>query len=451
MKARLLVVEDEKTASQALALLLADEGYKILQAETGEAGLRIALQKEPDLILLDIRLPDVDGLTVLQRLHAGHCDAAVIIMTADTTSSNAIRAMQYGAFDYVSKPINDEHLILLIQRALEYRKLEKEVRSLRQAPGPVLRIPGMVGHSLAMQEVYKMIGRVANSDATVLILGESGTGKELVAHAIHEFSTRAQGPLVKVNCAAIPEGLLEAELFGHEKGAFTNAYARRAGRFEQAQGGTLFLDEIAELSFSLQAKLLRAIQERTIERLGGRIPVPVDFRLISATAQDLNQAVATGLLREDLYYRLNVVTISLPSLRERREDISLLVQRFLSRSERPVTIRPDALERIMAHDWPGNVRELENVMTRAIVLAPGGVITPDCIQFPPRTAVPPAGWLDQLPHREGYWKVLRAVEAQLLRAALLEAKGNKAEAARILGIQRRLLYEKMAELGLGRE
>ena len=281
-----------------------------------------------------------------------------------------------------------------------------------------------------------MIGRVANSDATVLITGESGTGKELVANAIHQFSARTHGPLVKLNCAAIPDSLLEAELFGHEKGAFTNALSRRIGRFEQAQGGTLFLDEIVELPLNLQAKLLRAIQERTIERLGSNVPISADFRLIAATAQELNQAVASGRFREDLYYRLNVVTIPIPPLRERRGDIPLLVQRFISRSERPVTIRQDALERIMAHDWRGNVRELENVMTRAIVLAPGGVITPDCIQFNQRTATAPSGWLDQVPYRDGYWNVIRKVEAQLLRTALEEAKGNKAEAARILGIQR---------------
>jgi len=293
-----------------------------------------------------------------------------------------------------------------------------------------------------------MIGRVANSDATVLITGESGTGKELVANAIHEFSARAHGPLVKLNCAAIPDSLLEAELFGHEKGAFTNALSQRIGRFEQAQRGTLFLDEIAELPFNLQAKLLRAIQEHTIERLGSSTPIWVDFRLITATAQELSRAVASGRFREDLYYRLNVVTIPIPPLRERRGDIPLLVQRFISRSERPITIREDALERIMAHDWPGNVRELENVMTRAIVLAPGGVITPECIQFNQRTTSTPSGWLDQVPYRDGYWNVIRKVEAQLLRAALEEAKGNKTEAARILGIQRRLLYEKMAEFGL---
>ncbi len=448
MKERILIVEDEKTALQALSLLLADEGYEIMKAQTAEEGLKLTLQQKPDLILLDIRLPDLDGLTLLQKLRAGHCDSGVIVMTAETTSSNAIRATQYGAFDYISKPINDEHLILLIQRALQYRKLEKEVRTLRKSVPEAPNIPGMVGHSLAMQEVYKIIGRVANSDATVLIVGESGTGKELVANAIHEFSPRSNGPMVKVNCAAIPDSLLEAELFGHEKGAFTHALSQRIGRFEQAQKGSLFLDEVAELPVTLQVKLLRAVQERTIERLGSSVPVTIDFRLITATSQDLNQAVATGRFREDLYYRLNVVTIPLPPLRERRGDIPLLVQRFISRSERPVTIRQDALERIMAHDWPGNIRELENVMTRAIVLAPGGVITPECIHLNQRTPNTPSGWLAQLPYREGYWNVIREVEVHLLQSALEEAKGNKAEAARILGIQRRLLYEKMAEFRL---
>jgi DNA-binding NtrC family response regulator len=299
-----------------------------------------------------------------------------------------------------------------------------------------------------MQEVYKLIGRVAASEANVLVSGESGTGKELVADAIHRFSRRSQGPLVKVNCAAIPESLLEAELFGHEKGAFTNAVSRRIGRFEQADKGTVFLDEVAELSSALQAKLLRVIQERTIERLGSNVALNVDFRLVAATAQDLGGAVASGKFREDLYYRLNVLGIALPPLRDRREDIPFLVQRYLGRSERPVTIRQDALDRIMAHNWPGNVRELENVITRAIVLAPGGIITPGCIQLADRSLLRSSSWLEQVPHRDGYWQVIRQVEAQLVRAALGEAQGNKAEAARILGIQRRLLYEKLSELGL---
>jgi DNA-binding NtrC family response regulator len=432
----------------SLATLLEEEGYETLKAGDGERGLARALSEEPDLILLDIRLPKMDGLTVLQRLRQGYSDAAVLIMTADTTSSNAIKATQYGAFDYITKPINFDHLVLLVKRALEYRDLEREIRSLRSGQSAPKTYPAMVGHSPAMQEVYKLIGRVASSDATVCVAGESGTGKELVVNAIHEHSTRTRGPLVKVNCAAIPEALLEAELFGHEKGAFTHAVSRRIGRFEQANEGTLFLDEISELPLSLQAKLLRAVQERTIERLGSNQPIRTNFRLIVATAQDLDVAVAAGQFREDLFYRLNVVKICLPPLRERREDIPLLVQRFLGRSERPVTIRQDALDRITAHDWPGNVRELENVIARAIAIAPGGVITAECIEFPRRQAPPTAGWLDQIPYRDGYKQIIRMVETQLLRASLAEADGNKLKAAALLGIQRRLLYEKMREHGL---
>jgi two-component system, NtrC family, response regulator AtoC len=444
---RILIIEDERAALHALSLLLSDENYEVLQAERGELGLELARQEHPDLVLLDIRLPDLNGLQVLEQIKQEHIDAAVIVMTADTTSSNAIQATQLGAFDYIAKPINDDHLLVLIQRALEYRYLDRELRKLRTAP-PVQPLSGFVGHSAPMQEIYKMIGRVASSDANVLISGESGTGKELVADAIHKFGRRSQGPYLKVNCAAIPETLLEAELFGHEKGAFTHAVSRRIGRFEQADKGTIFLDEVAELSPALQAKLLRVIQERTIERLGSNVPITVDFRLIAATAQDLAGAVAAGKFREDLYYRLNVLTIALPRLRDRREDIPFLVQRFLGRSERPVTIREDALDRILAYDWPGNVRELENVITRAIVLAPGGIITPDCIQFAGRLPAHTSSWLEQIPYHDGFWPVIRQVEAQLVKAALGEAQGNKAEAARILGIQRRLLYEKISELGL---
>jgi len=446
---RILIVEDERTALRALKLILEDEGYSVLEAARGEEGLQIALREEPELILLDIRLPDVDGITILQRLRAGHSDAAVIIMTAETSSVNAIRATQFGAFDYLSKPIDDEHLLLLIRRALEYRQLELDVRLLREPGVQELAVPGMVGHTPAMQEVYKVIGRVADSAATVLVTGESGTGKELVANAIHEFSGRRTRPLVKVNCAAIPADLLEAELFGYEKGAFTNAVSRRIGRFEQAHGGTLFLDEVGELPLALQAKLLRAIQERTIERLGGSGPIAIDFRLVAATALELSSAVAEGRFREDLYYRLSVVAIALPPLRSRREDIPLLVQRFLGRSEKPVSIRQDAFDKILAHDWPGNVRELENVITRAVVLAPGGVVTPEVIEFP--SVLNPASngtWESRVPYREGYWPVLRRVEKELIRAALKEAGGNKAEAARILGVQRRLLYQKMSEFAL---
>ena len=445
---KVLIVEDECGALNSLATLLKEEGYEALKAGDGERGLARALMEEPDLVLLDIRLPKMDGLTVLQKMRQGHNDAAVLIMTADTTSSNAIKATQYGAFDYITKPINFDHLLILVKRALEYRDLEREIRKLRSGQVGTTAYPAMVGHSPAMQQVYKLIGRVASSDATVCVVGESGTGKELVVNAIHEYSSRADGPLVKVNCAAIPEALLEAELFGHERGAFTNAIARRVGRFEQANQGTLFLDEIAELPLPLQAKLLRAVQERTIERLGSNQPIQTNFRLIVATAQDLDDAVATGQFREDLFYRLSVVKISLPPLRERREDIPLLIQRFLGRSEKPVTIQQDALDRIISHSWPGNVRELENVVARAIAIAPGGVITTECIEFPRRPAPAGNGWLGQIPYREGFKAVIRMVETELLRAALADAEGNKLKAAALLGIQRRLIYEKMREHGM---
>jgi two-component system response regulator AtoC len=445
---KILIVEDECGALNSLATLLTEEGYDALKAGDGERGLFKALSEEPDLVLLDIRLPKMDGLTILQKMRQGHNDAAVIIMTADTTSSNAIKATQYGAFDYITKPINFDHLLILVRRALEYRDLEREVRKLRSGQAEVKAYPAMVGHTPAMQQVYKLIGRVASSDATVCVVGESGTGKELVVNAIHEYSPRAHGPLVKVNCAAIPETLLEGELFGHEKGAFTHAMSRRIGSFEQANEGTLFLDEIAELPLSLQAKLLRAIQERTIERLGSNQPIQTNFRLVVASAQDLDEAVATGSFREDLFYRLSVVKICLPPLRERREDIPLLVQRFLGRSEKPVTIQQDALDRIIGHSWPGNVRELENVVARAIAIAPGGVITADCIEFPRRPAPAGIGWLASIPYHEGFKAVVHMVEAELLRAALAEVEGNKLKAAALLGIQRRLLYEKMREHGL---
>lgn len=445
MRERILIVEDERAASHSLTVMLRDEGFDVLLAEDAERGLEIALREEPDLVLLDIRLPGIDGLTMLQRLRDGYSEAAVIIMTADATSSSAIRATQLGAFDFIIKPIDFDHLLVLARRALEYRALDREVRALRATQTSKPAIPAIVGHSPAMQAVYKLIGRVAASNATVLITGETGTGKELVANAIHEYSPRASGPLVKVNCAAIPESLLEAELFGHEKGAFTNALYRRTGRFEEAAGGTLFLDEIGELPVALQPKLLRAIQERTVQRLGSNRPVQVDFRLIAATAQDLQQAAAAGRFREDLFYRLNVVQVTLPPLRERREDIAPLVQRFLARSEHPASIRREALDLILAHDWPGNVRELENVIARALAIAPGGVITGDCIEL--RRCAPVNGptWLQQIPFETGYKRILSQVEEHLLRAALASADGNKARAAGILGIQRRLLYDKIRE------
>ena len=448
MKAKVLIIEDEQTARRALTTLFTDEGYEVLEADDGDRGLALTLSEEPDLVLLDIRLPGMDGLTVLERMRAGYSESATVVMTADNTATNAIRATQLGAFDYIAKPIDVDHLLLLAQRALEYRRLEREVRALR-ASQPAAAFPSIVGHSPKMQETYKRIGRVANSEATVLVCGESGTGKELVANALHEYSRRSEKPLVKVNCAAIPESLLEAELFGHEKGAFTNAHARRIGRFEEADGGTLFLDEIAELSLPLQAKLLRAVQERTISRLGSNQSIKVDFRLIAATAQDLDQAVAAGRFREDLFYRLNVVKIDLPPLRERREDIPLLVRALLEPVQpRPVSLRQDAFglhrEPRLAGQCAG-VGECDCPSHRA------GTRRRDHgrgeSSFPVARRVAPTG-SRRSPTRSDTSRFCAKWRRISSRLPLTAADGNKLKAANVLGIQRRLLYEKMSEYGL---
>ncbi len=444
-----LVAEDERAARTSLTALLEAAGLSVLAAEDGRTALSLLLQEEPDAALLDIRMPGLDGLEVLRRAREGGSDTAVIIMTAQGDSSAAIEAMKSGAFDYVAKPIDFDALLPQLRRAIQHRRLaQNAAREARESVEPASPAPAMIGHSPAMQEVYKRIGQVATSEATVLVRGESGTGKELVVNAIHHNSSRAQGPLVKVNCASIPESLLESELFGHEKGAFTNALFRRIGRFEEANHGTLFLDEVGELAPALQAKLLRAVQERTIERLGSNVPIKVDLRLITATARNLEEAVSEGRFREDLYYRLNVVTITLPPLRERRQDIPLLVDFFLHRSGRQVTITPGALQKLCGYHWPGNVRELENTVERARVLAPGGIIDDAEIQLQQRPESGGAHWTDGVPLEEGWKKCLSAVERSLIERAMVLAGGNKSKAAELLGIHRRFLYEKLREFGL---
>jgi two-component system, NtrC family, response regulator AtoC len=348
----ILVAEDEDVARTSLVALLEAEGFRVLHAGDGAETLSLIFHEEPDAVLLDIRMPALDGLSVLKRAISGGSDSTFLFMTAFGDSSTAIEAMKLGAFDYLSKPLDFEQVLSQLKRALEHRRLSRKTRSsASEKKTPANPLP-MVGYSPPMQRVYKLIGQVAASEATVLVRGESGTGKELVVNAIHENSARARGPLLKVNCAAIPESLLESELFGHEKGAFTNALYRRIGRFEEAHGGTLFLDEIAELAPALQAKLLRAVQERSIERLGTNTPVPLDIRLITATSKNVEQAVARGEFREDLYYRLNVVTIALPPLRERKQDIPALMQHFLERSHRNVSMTPAALAVLCEHHWP---------------------------------------------------------------------------------------------------
>jgi DNA-binding NtrC family response regulator len=434
------VAEDEDAARTSLKGLLEAEGFRVLLARDGVEALSVVLHQEPEAVLLDIRMPGLDGLSVLRQALAGGSPSAFLVMTAFGDSVTAIEAMKLGAFDYLAKPLDFACVLAQIKRAL--RKAESAL----PLELPAHKLP-MVGHSPAMQRVYKLIGQVAASDATVLVRGESGTGKELVVNAIHENSSRARGPLLKVNCAAIPEALLESELFGHEKGAFTHALFRRMGRFEEAQGGTLFLDEIAELAPALQAKLLRAVQERTIERLGSNTPTHIDIRLITATAKNLEQAVARGEFREDLYYRLNVVTVALPPLRERKQDIPALVRHFLQRSGQAVSLTPAALSLLCQHHWPGNVRELENTIARALVLARGNVIDCDDILLL-ADQQGAAKWTDLVSLETGWKRNVELLEQALIERALAAAQGNKSKAADSLGIHRRLLYEKLRQYGL---
>jgi DNA-binding NtrC family response regulator len=444
----ILVAEDDRTARVSLAELLETEGFEVLLAETGTQADAILAENEPDLALLDIRMPGLDGLSVLRHARERGSDAALIVMTAHGDSSTAIEAMKAGAFDYVLKPIDFQLLLQQIERALRHRGLLREQKHAAQSPKETSTAAAIVGQSPVMQHMYKLIGQVAASDATVLVRGESGTGKELVVNAIHFNSARAKGPLVKVNCASIPDTLLESELFGHEKGAFTNAVSRRIGRFEEATGGTLFLDEIGELTPALQSKLLRAVQERTIERLGSNAPVVVDIRLITATSRNLEEAIQEGEFREDLYYRLNVVTMSLPPLRERRQDIPALVEYFLHRGGRSASITTQALTMLSEYHWPGNVRELENAIERGIVLAREGVVTENEIELRPAQSNSDGGWAAQAPVEAGWETNFAELEKSLVERALLQAEGNKSKAADLLGIHRRLLYEKMRRHGL---
>jgi two-component system nitrogen regulation response regulator GlnG len=421
---------------------------------------------------MDIRMPRLDGLAVLERLRAIRPDACVVVMTAHGTMDTAIKAMQRGAYDYLAKPFDLEEVLLLTERALTASRLSQEVTRLRRGLEEVREFSALIGRHPRMQDVYKTIGRIAGTDVTVLLRGESGTGKELVARAVHAYSRRSGRPFVAVSCAAIPLTLLESEMFGHERGAFTDAKERRLGKFELAHGGTLYLDEIGDMPLELQGKLLRGLQEKVIERVGGREPIPVDVRVLAATHRDLESLMQEGRFREDLYYRLNVVTINLPPLRERRRDIPLLVEHFLAKyagelGER--AIAPDTLDRLVGYGWPGNVRELENVVQRAMVLAGTGVILPEHLPIGPVSAAASVAMdasLEDIIERklmecvrglrhQGsahlYGLILGLVEKPLLRAVLRETGGNQVRAAQILGINRNTLRKKLTEHGIDPE
>ncbi|HEX6925298.1 MAG TPA: sigma-54 dependent transcriptional regulator, partial [Longimicrobiaceae bacterium] len=375
-RGRILVVDDEAGLRHTLELILTDEGYEILKAANGEEGLRVAKSEHPDLILCDVRMPKIDGLAFVERYCGAGGEALVIMMSAYGTRETAIEAMRLGAYDYISKPFNAEEVLLTIHKAQERETLRREVTRLRARMAGMQGFDEVIGHSAAFREVLDLAARVAPYPTTVLITGESGSGKEAVARAIHASSPRRDGPFVGVNCGAIPENLLESELFGHEKGAFTGAERARDGLFMEANRGTLFLDEIGELPLALQVKLLRALQERTIRPVGGAQEREVDVRVLAATSRDLVQEVEDGRFREDLFYRINVIHLHLPPLRTRPEDIQALAEHFLERHGsrlgiRPEPLTPELVTVLARYSWPGNVRELENVIERGLVLSGG--------------------------------------------------------------------------------
>jgi len=447
----ILIAEDEYPARESLRALLEDEGYKVLCAADGEEATQILNTTPVEAALVDIRMPGKDGLALLRELRDNPDAPAVLIMTAYGTSAVAIEAMALGAFDYLIKPLNFEELRIQLQRAIENRRRIRELEAYRIEEKGSLHESEMIGSSPAMQKLYKLIGQTAPTDSTVLIRGESGTGKEVVARAIHRHSPRVSQRMVKVNCASIPETLLEAELFGHERGAFTGAAQRRIGKFEFAEAGTIFLDEIGDLSPSTQVKMLRVLQDHCVERLGSNVTIPLDVRVLTATNRDLEGAVRDGHFREDLYYRLNVVSIVIPPLRERREDIfelsQFLLRRSASRLRLPApTISEEAQSVLSQNDWPGNVRELEHCLERALILSRSGVILPEHVKL--AAGPPPTDPLESFSLEDGLHGAVQKLERRLIERALAAAAGNRTRAAQLLKINRRLLYDKLREHGL---
>ena len=452
---RVLVVDDETGVRESLRMLL-KEDCEVVTADGAEAGLRALSEMPADLVLLDLVMPGKSGLAMLAELKERGDAPPVVVLTATKTVATAVEAMKLGAADYVTKPFEIEALRIKIRQILEHRALAREVVRLTAELEGRTRMGALLGRSEAMAEVFRTIERVARSPATVLIQGESGTGKELAARAIHELGPRASGPFVAVNCAAIPDTLMESELFGHERGAFTDARERRIGKFEAASGGTLFLDEIAELAPGPQAKLLRALQERVIERVGGTQPIHVDARIVAATNRDLRSEVAVGRFREDLFYRVHVVPLAMPPLRERREDVRLLAEHCLARAREQIGGGPsrftrEAMATLERYPWPGNVRELENAVQRAVTLAESDAV--DAADLP--ATVVQAGRTETLRDavRSGGTHLEEAVasfEQDLLRESLERADWNQTRAAELLGITRRLLKLKMDKYGLER-
>ena len=451
MKTRILIVEDEEKLRRVLALHLEGLGYEVTTTASAEEALRLAGQA--NLVLTDLRLPGMNGLDLLEALQRQNARLPVIVMTAYSSVETAVEAMKKGAADFLPKPFSLDHLATVVRKALEVQQLREENAQLREELGRRYRIENVIGTGPKMQEVLAAVMRVAPTRTTVLLCGESGVGKDLIARVIHHHSPRAAQPFVKINCTTIPENLMESELFGYEKGAFTGASVSKPGKFELADRGTVFLDEIGDVPPAVQVKLLRVLQDREFERLGSNRTRQIDVRVIAATNADLRRALEEGNFREDLYYRLNVFPITIPPLRERREDIPLLAERFLHKfaaetGSRVEEISPEAMRKLVEYHWPGNVRELENVIERSLLYADGRVLLPEHIRldYAPRRAVNgTAGAVDGfLP--EGM--TLDEYEQHLIREALRRAGGNKSQAARLLGLTRNALRYRLSQMGL---
>ena len=449
IRQRILIVEDEAPMSELLTSFFSTRGYPVATAENGEAALARLEDFDCTLVITDIKLPGISGLELLARIRDDWPDVGVIIMTAFSSISSAVEAMKLGAEDYIGKPFQLDELLITVEKALERRNLRKEVKELRAEVRSRYNFSNIVGRSKPMQQLFEVIRRVAaRRDASALIIGSTGTGKELVARAIHYNSDRKDSPFVPINCSAIPETLLESELFGYQKGAFTGATETRRGLIEEAQGGSVFLDEINTLSQNLQVKLLRILQERLVRRVGGRETIPVDIRLVSASNQDLEDAVRRGEFRQDLFYRLNVVPIRLPDLKDRREDIPLLVHHFLQKFsdqkiDPPRRFSADAMRVLMTHSWPGNVRELENAVEHALTMGSGTILMPEdlpaSVTAPERDVVE-EGAVDNA--------TLEEVERRYILRVLEKMDGHQIKTARALGIDRRTLYRRLRQYGV---
>ena len=450
----ILIIDDEENLRHMLSVMLARQGYRVDLAGNGEEGLNSLMNNVYDYILCDIRMPEMDGKTFLLRALEEHVTAPIIMMSAYGTVETAVECMKRGAYDFISKPFKKDEIEIVLKKAEERERLREENSHLREVVADRFSYSGILSRNARMQEIFGQIRKVADLKTTILVLGESGTGKELIANALHQNGRRSQKPFVAVNCGAIPENLLESEMFGHVLGAFTGASSDKAGLFEQADGGTLFLDEIGEMPLSLQVKLLRVLQEGEIRRVGDSASRKVDVRVISATSRDLSVDVASGRFREDLYFRLNVFCLQLPPLRERVEDIPLLAEHFLARygsgnESQPLRIEPDAMRCLMAHRWPGNIRELENIVERVCILCDDGCITSSCL--PPTVRLPDGNGHDGSVGNENFSikKAEDAIERELIRKALVKTGGNRTQAAKLLEISHRSLLYKLKEYGNG--